>query len=99
MISEAVVQSIVRSVITRLQEGAAEASAKTSQPIAAPQPAALSSLREEYRTRYLDVPASEEKFSIEFDSSLPIEIGRPLVCLYEKHQPCDSCGRCEVRGF
>lgn len=99
MISEAVVESIVRNVIARLQEGAVEAPAKTSQAAASEERAALSSLRKDYRTRFLNGPASEERFSLEFDSSLPVDIGRPLICIYEKHQACDSCGRCEVRGF
>ena len=100
MINEALIQSIVRNVVQRLQDDASGVAApvKSVAP-AAPTPTHVEDLYQSYRTRYLHVSPSEERFSIEFDSSLPVELGRPLVCLYEKHQPCDSCGRCEVRGF
>ena len=59
----------------------------------------MEDLYQSYRARYLHTSPFEERFSVEFDSSMPVELGRPLVCIYEKHLPCDSCGRCEVRGF
>ena len=101
MINEALIQSIVRNVVQRLQdEGRVVAPVKTEAVAPAARiPAQVEDLYQSYRTRYLHVSPSEERFSVEFDSSLPVELGRPLVCLYEKHQPCDSCGRCEVRGF
>lgn len=102
MINEALIQSIVRNVVQRLQDeasgGAAPAKAEPVVPAARLQ-APVEDLYQSYRARYLQTLPSEERFSVEFDSSLPVELGRPLVCLYEKHQPCDSCGRCEVRGF
>ena len=102
MINEALIQSIVRNVVRRLQDEAREGSAPASPAPAAPAVrilAPVEDLYQSYRARYLHTSPSEERFSVEFDSSLPVELGRPLVCLYEKHQPCDSCGRCEVRGF
>ena len=102
MINEALIQSIVRNVVRRLQSEASEA-AEPLKPGSVTQlsrmQAPVVDLYESYRSRYLHTPPSEERFSIEFESSLPVELGRPMVCLYEKHQPCDSCGRCEVRGF
>ena len=102
MINEALIQSIVRNVVQRLQDEASgvavPVNTETVPPVARMQTPVVD-LYESYRARYLHAPCSEERFSIEFDSSLPVELGRPLVCLYEKHQPCDSCGRCEVRGF
>jgi hypothetical protein len=102
MINEALIQSIVRNVVQRLHD-----EARAGQTPVNPAPVApaariqvpVEDLYQSYRTRYLQTPPSEERFSVEFDSSLPVELGRPLVCLYEKHQPCDSCSRCEVRGF
>jgi len=102
MINEALIQSIVRNVVQRLQD-----EARTGMPLAVPAPVAsaartqapVEDLYQSYRARYLHTSPFEERFSVEFDSSQPVELGRPLVCLYEKHQPCDSCGRCEVRGF
>jgi len=102
MINEALIQSIVRNVVQRLQDEASSVVAPVKTESAAPAarvPTQVDDLYQSYRARYLHVSPSEERFSIEFDSSLPVELGRPLVCLYEKHQPCDSCGRCEVRGF
>ena len=102
MINEALIQSIVRNIVQRLQdEGSGVVAPVKTEPAvpAARIPAHVEDLYQSYRTRYLHVCPSEERFSVEFDSSLPVELGRPLVCLYEKHQPCDSCGRCEVRGF
>jgi len=102
MINEALIQSIVRNVVQRLQNEASGVAAPAKTESVAPAPCIpthVEDLYQSYRTRYLHVLPSEERFSIEFDSSLPVELGRPLVCLYEKHQPCDSCGRCEVRGF
>ena len=102
MINEALIQSIVRNVVQRLQDEASGVAAPVKTESVAPAariPTHVEDLYQSYRTRYLHVSPSEERFSIEFDSSLPVELGRPLVCLYEKHQPCDSCGRCEVRGF
>jgi hypothetical protein len=102
MINEALIQSIVRNVVQRLQDEATGVEAPAKPESVAPAArvqAPVMDLYQSYRTRYLHTPPSEERFSIEFDSSLPVELGRPLVCLYEKHQPCDSCGRCEVRGF
>ena len=102
MIDEALIQSIVRNVLQRLQDGAREGVASANRepgaPASRPQ-ASVEDLYQSYRARYLHTAPFEERFSVEFDSSLPVELGRPLVCLYEKHQPCDSCGRCEVRGF
>jgi hypothetical protein len=100
MINEALIQSIVRNILKRLQDEATE----TSEPVnpgtvVAHLQAPVEDLYQSYRARYLHTSPFEERFSVEFDSSLPVELGRPLVCLYEKHQPCDSCGRCEVRGF
>jgi len=102
MINEALIQSIVRNVVQRLQdEGSGVVAPVKTESVspAAHMPAQVEDLYQSYRTRYLHIPPSEERFSVEFDSTLPVELGRPLVCLYEKHQPCDSCGRCEVRGF
>ena len=102
MINEALIQSIVRNVVQRLHDEASGVVAPVKTEAVAPaarMPAQVEDLYQSYRTRYLHTPPSEERVSIEFDSSLPVELGRPLVCLYEKHQPCDSCGRCEVRGF
>jgi hypothetical protein len=102
MINEALIQSIVRNVVQRLQDEAS-ATAPPAQPGPVARPsrvqAPVEDLFQSYRSRYLHISPSEERFSAEFGSSLPVELGRPLVCLYEKHQPCDSCGRCEVRGF
>jgi len=101
MINEALIQSIVRNVMHRLQSEAAERAASPN-PVAeaAVVPKApVEDLYQAYRARYLHTSPFEERFSVEFDSSMPVELGRPLVCLYEKHQPCDGCGRCEVRGF
>jgi hypothetical protein len=88
--------------VQRLQaegrEGMAPANPAPVAPVDRDQ-APVEDLYQSYRTRYVRTSPSEERFSIEFDSSLPVELGRPLVCLYEKHQPCDSCSRCEVRGF
>jgi len=102
MINEALIQSIVRNVVRRLQDEASGVDTPVK-PESAASVASIQSpvedLYQSYRVRCLHTPPSEERFSIEFDSSLPVELGRPLVCLYEKHQPCDSCGRCEVRGF
>lgn len=105
MISEALVQSIVRGVLERLATQSEVQRASSSQQM----PSRISStsrpldqidqLYQSYRERYVNVPPFDEKFSVEFDSSLPVELGRPLVCIYEAHQPCDSCGRCQVRGF
>jgi hypothetical protein len=102
MISEALIQSIVRNVVQRLQNEESGVATPVKRESAAPSaqlPTPVEDLYQSYRARYLHTPPSEERFSVEFDSSLPVELGRPLVCLYEKHQPCDSCGRCEVRGF
>src|SRR5262245_12991573 len=100
MINEALIQSIVRNVMHRLQNEAAERAASPNPVTEAPGPKApVEDLYQAYRARYLHTSPFEERFSVEFDSSMPVELGRPLVCLYEKHQPCDSCGRCEVRGF
>jgi len=102
MINEALIQSIVRNVVQRLQDEASgvEATVKPESVASVARiQAPVVDLYQSYRARCLHTPPSEERFSIEFDSSLPVELGRPLVCLYEKHQPCDSCGRCEVRGF
>ena len=102
MINEALIQSIVHNVLQRLQDEAGEGAAPAN--LAAPaaparMQAPVENLYQSYRARYLHTSLFEERFSVEFDSSMPVELGRPLVCLYEKHQPCDSCGRCEVRGF
>jgi hypothetical protein len=102
MIDEVLIQSIVRNVVQRLQDEAKEGLAPAnSAPVAlaAQIQAPVEDLYQTYRARYLHAFPSEERFSVEFDSSLPVELGRPLVCLYERHHPCDSCGRCEVRGF
>jgi len=99
MINEALIQSIVRNVLQRLQDEAKEGVVPKSEPVAPAAQAPVENLYQSYRARYLHPSPFEERFSVEFDSSLPVELGRPLVCLYEKHQPCDSCGRCEVRGF
>ena len=102
MIDEALIQSIVRNVVQRLQDEAREGLASAnSAPVALVDQtqAPVGDLYQSYRAGYLHGFPSEERFSVEFDSSLPVELGRPLVCLYERHHPCDSCGRCEVRGF
>jgi len=101
MINEALIQSIVRNVVQRLQDEASAGTAPAKLEAVAPaaRPAPVDDLYQKHRARYLHSSPSEERFSVEFNSSLPVELGRPLVCLYERHQPCDSCGRCEVRGF
>ena len=102
MINEALIQSIVRNVVQRLQDEASGVATRVNQESSEREAALLTpveDLYQSYRARYLHISPSEERFSVEFDSSLPVELGRPLVCLYEKHQPCDRCGRCEVRGF
>ena len=102
MINEALIQSIVRNVVQRLQDEASGVATRVNQESSEREAAFLTpveDLYQSYRARYLHISPSEERVSVEFDSSLPVELGRPLVCLYEKHQPCDSCGRCEVRGF
>ena len=101
MIDEVLIQSIVRNVVQRLHDEAREGLAPANSASVAPaaQIRAVEDLYQTYRASYLHAFPSEERFSVEFDSSMPVELGRPLVCLYEKHRPCDSCGRCEVRGF
>ncbi|MCI0419119.1 MAG: hypothetical protein L0387_05060 [Acidobacteria bacterium] len=102
IVNEALIQSIVRNVVQRLQDETLEGAPRGGSVAATPASrmhASLENLYQSYRARYLHPSPSEERFSVEFDSSLPVELGRPLVCLYEKHQPCDSCGRCEFRGF
>jgi hypothetical protein len=102
MIDEVLIQSIVRNVVQRLQDEAREGLAPGNSAHLAPEAqiqAPVENLYQSYRARYLLASPSEERFSVEFDSGVPVELGRPLVCLYEKHHPCDSCGRCEVRGF
>jgi hypothetical protein len=104
MTDEVLIESIVRNVIERLETRTANAPASVSSDDArVPSRAAsrgLDQLYQSYRTRYLaPAPPFEERFSVEFDSSEPIELGRPLFCIYEKHLPCDGCGRCQVRGF
>jgi len=101
MIDEALLQSVVRNVVQRLQdEGTGErTSANRESVLPAPRPQTLEDLHQSYRVRHIHASPFEERILSEFDSSLPVELGKPLVCLYEKHRPCDSCGRCEVRGF
>ena len=102
MINEAFIQSIVRNVVQRLQDeaDAGDVNPKPGPVVAAIHPQTpVETISRGYRARYLHPSAFEERFSVEFDSNLPIELGRPVVCLYEKDRPCDSCGRCEVRGF
>jgi hypothetical protein len=103
MINEALIQSIVRNVVTRLEREIPAESQDSPDPCSAlptlePEQT-VGTLHQNYRARYLGSSPFEERFSLEFASSLPVELGRPLVCIYERHQPCDSCGRCEVRGF
>ena len=102
MINEAFIQSIVRNVVQRLRDeaDAGDADAKPGPIVAATRPQApVEAVYQGHRARYLHTSPFEERFSVEFDSTLPVELGRPVVCLYEKDRPCDSCGRCEVRGF
>jgi hypothetical protein len=103
MTNEAFIQSIVRSVIERLEAKSedltptAPGGAVATRSHGSPEP--LTQLYQAYRGRYLSASPFEEKFCLDFDSPLPLELGRPLFCIYETHQPCDSCGRCQVRGF
>ncbi|MBM3803473.1 MAG: hypothetical protein FJW26_14325 [Acidimicrobiia bacterium] len=101
MIDESLIQSIVHNVVHRLQAGALEKEKPASPGPNAPlrRQVLVEDLYQNYRARYLPTTPFEERISHEFFSSLPVELGRPLVCLYERHQPCDHCGRCEVRGF
>jgi hypothetical protein len=101
MINEALIQSIVRNVVQRLQDEASGGAAPPNPGPVAPvcKQVPVEDLYQSYRARYLHTSPFEERFSVEFDSSMPVELGRPLVCIYERHLPCDSCGRCEVRGF
>jgi hypothetical protein len=104
MIDEVLIESIVRNVIERLETRPASAPAGVSSDGArlpgCGASRTLDQLYQSYRTRYLaPAPPFEERFSVEFDSSEPIELGRPLFCIYEMHLPCDGCGRCQVRGF
>jgi len=102
MINEALIQSMVRNIVERLQDEASGGAMRVNQESSQREvglPSPVEDLYQSYRARYLHISPSEEHFAVEFDSSLPVELGRPLVCLYEKHRPCDSCGRCEVRGF
>jgi hypothetical protein len=102
MISEELVSSVVRGVLKRLESESGlslpASGARLSEETPS-SPPVLEMLYQSYRTRYLAASPFEEKHSAEFDSSLPVELGCPLVCIYETHQPCDSCGRCQVRGF
>jgi hypothetical protein len=101
MIDETLIQSIVRNVVHRLKAeanaGEQPANRGPSAPLRREVP--VEDLYQSYRARYLPTTPFEERISHEFDSSLPVELGRPLVCLYERLQPCDHCGRCEMRGF
>ena len=103
MINEALVQSIVRGVIESLEArsqnsvGVTSCQAPPDQPSYPPR--AVTELYKSYCARYLNDSSFEEKFSVELDSSLAVELGRSLPCIYEAHRPCDSCGRCQVRGF
>jgi hypothetical protein len=103
MTDEVLIQSIVRNVIERLEAQPASApagvSSKVVESMSTEPSRGLDQLYQKYRARYLTISPFEERFSVEFDSSAPLELGRPLFCIYEMHQPCDGCGRCEVRGF
>jgi hypothetical protein len=102
MIDETFVQSIVRGVVERLDTARRTLSAGASHLEPATNsvvPESLNRLYQKYREQYLGASPFDEKFSTEFDTSLPVELGRPLFCIYEEHLPCDSCGRCQVRGF
>ena len=101
MINEALIHSIVRNVLLRLRDEPREETTPVKSERVAPTRVStpIEDLNQLYRARYLHTSPFEERFSVEFDSSLPVELGRPLVCLYEAHKPCDSCGRCEIRGF
>jgi hypothetical protein len=103
MIDEALVRSVVRGVLERMSSEsltpsvspACHSEAVTNSTF----PEAVNQLYHRYRERYLGVNPFDERFSTEFDTSLPLELGHPLFCIYETHLPCDSCGRCQVRGF
>jgi hypothetical protein len=103
MVNEALIQSIVRVVIERSEAKGEDLPSAASREATVIQnhgsPESLTKLYEAYRSRYISVSPFEEKFCVEFDSPLPMELGRPLSCIYETHRPCDSCGRCQVRGF
>ena len=100
MIDEVLIESIVRNMIERLETRPAGVSSDGARLPGCGASRTLDQLYKSYRTRYLaPAPPFEERFSVEFDSSEPIELGRPLFCIYEMHLPCDGCGRCQVRGF
>ncbi len=93
MISESLIQSIVRNVLLRLE---AESAANSVIPSRDIEPA-----KEPRKIRAGDLVSSpfEERIISGLEPGLPLDLGRPLVCIYEEHRPCDSCSRCEVRGF
>jgi hypothetical protein len=102
MIDEVFVRSIVRGVVERLNTERRTRSAGTSHLESVANsvvPESLNRLYQRYREQYLGASPFDDKFSAEFETSLPVELGRPLFCIYEEHLPCDSCGRCQVRGF
>jgi hypothetical protein len=104
MIDEAFVRMLVRNVLERLQ-GQSLDSPHSELPFQkiigsdSPSSEQVGELYQSYRDRYLTTDPSEERFLIQLESSLSIEINQPLGCIFESHLPCDSCGRCQVRGF
>ncbi len=102
MINEALIQSIVRNVVQRLQDEASGVVTPVKPESAAPALACRRRWRTSIRVIELVISTPPPLKSGSPSSLIPACLSNsddPLVCLYEKHQPCDSCGRCEVRGF
>ena len=104
MIDEALVQMLVRNVLARLQ-GQSLASSHSETPLQkiissdnfSSEP--VGELYQNYRDRYLTTDPSEERFLVHIEANVSVEMNQPFGCIFESHLPCDSCGRCQVRGF
>ena len=100
MISREQVESIVCGVLERLEETKTFPASQGVVPDHPTRPATSTpELYEQYRLRYLQDPPQEQRFSVEFDSSISLELGYPKICIYEPLRSCDRCGRCQVLGF